>query len=178
MVRFLHIADKPFTTWKEEGGRVLPRIAKPNGFWIARDLTWVTLMDQARDWTPRPDKEAPGREPMGRIHAAVSHAVDGTDIAVATEGEAKPLPWVPLFVYVLEIPESSFSTDLDTPDPTQILRISRANLDALLAGYASFLAHGPRRRLRVSRWSGMRLNRSSRGPTKPVRKPWPRPLSA
>ena len=138
MVRFLHIADKPFTTWKEEGGRVLPRIAKPNGFWIARDLTWVTLMDQARDWTPRPDKEAPGREPVGRIHAAVSHAVDGTDIAVATEGEAKPLPWAPLFVYVLEIPESSFSTDLDTPDPTQILRISRANLDALLAGYASF----------------------------------------
>jgi hypothetical protein len=137
MVRFLHIADKPFTSWKEEGGRVIPRSAKPNGFWMARDLTWVALMDQARDWTPRPDKEAPGREPVGRILAAVSHGVDGTDVPVAAEGEAKPLPWTPLFVYVLEIPESSFSTDLDTPDPTRILRLSRANLDALVATYTT-----------------------------------------
>ena len=135
MVRFLHLADKPFTTWKEEGGRVIPRIAKPNGLWMARDLTWVALMDNARQWTPRPDKEVPGGEPPGRILAAVSHAVDGTDVAVAAEGEAKPLPWTPLFVYVLEIPESSFSTDLAAPDRSRILQISRANLDALLAAY-------------------------------------------
>lgn len=116
---------------------MIPRSAKPNGFWMARDLTWVDLMDQTQDWTPRPDKEARGREPVGRIRAAVSHAVDGTDIPVATESEARPLPWTPLFVYVLEIPESSFSTDLSTPDPTRILRISRANLDALLASYTT-----------------------------------------
>jgi hypothetical protein len=138
MVRFLHIADKPFTSWKEEGGRVIPRSAKPNGFWIARDLTWVALMDQARDWTPRPDTEAPGREPVGRILAAVSHAVDGTDVPGAAEGEAKPLPWTPLFVYVLELPESSFSTDLAAPDRSQILQVSRGTLDALVAAYTTF----------------------------------------
>jgi hypothetical protein len=138
MVRFLHLADKPFTEWKEEAGRVIPRSAKPNGFWMARDLTWVALMDKARQWTPRPDKDVPGGEPPGRILAAVSHAVDGTDLAVAAEGEAKPLPWTPLFVYVLEIPESSFSTDLAAPDRSRILRISRANLDALRADYTTF----------------------------------------
>jgi hypothetical protein len=138
MVRFLHLADKPFTSWKEEGGRVIPRIAKPNGIWMARDLTWVALMDNAQQWTPRPDKEVPGGEPPGRILAAVSHVVDGTDLAVAAEGEATPLPWTPLFVYVLEIPETSFSTDLTAPDRTRILRISRANLDALHADYTVF----------------------------------------
>ena len=138
MVRFLHIADKPFTVWKEEAGRVIPRLAKPNGFWMARDLVWVTLMDQAGQWTPRPDKKTPGQEPAGRIRSAVSHAIDGTDLPVATEGEAQPLSWTPLFVYELNLPESSFSTDLATPDRRQILQVSRRTLDALLADYTAF----------------------------------------
>jgi hypothetical protein len=138
MVRFLHLADKPFTTWKEEGGRVIPRIAKPNGLWMARDLTWVTLMDNARDWTPRPDKEAPGREPPGRILAAMSHAVNGTDVAVAAEGETiRPLPWTPIFVYELNLPESSFSTDLTAPDRSRVFQVSRGTLDALRAAYTT-----------------------------------------
>ena len=138
MVRFLHIADKPFTAWKEAGGRVIPRSAKPNGFWMARDLTWVALMDQAREWNPRPDKEARGNEPAGRIRAAFSHAVEGTDLAVAREGEANPLPWTPLFVYEVNIPESSFSTDLAASDRSRLFQVSRGTVEALLADYTAF----------------------------------------
>ena len=139
MVRFFHLADKPFTEWRESGGRVIPRIAKPSGFWVARDLAWVGLMDKAGQWTPRPDKEVPGDEPPGRIRAAVSHALAGTPVPAPAEGEEiRPLRWSPLFVYELTVPDTAFTPDLSSPDRSRILQVSRGTLDALMAAYDAF----------------------------------------
>lgn len=140
MVRFLHIADKPFTAWKEDAGRVIPRSAKPEGFWIARDLTWAGVMDSARDWDPRGDKMfVLGNQPPGRVLAAFSHVFAGKPVPAPAEGETiVPLRWNPLFVYELNIPEASFTSDVGAPDRSRILRVSRANLEAFLGLYDAF----------------------------------------
>ena len=139
MVRFLHISEALIRSFRDEAGPGVKRIAKPGGFWMARDLAWVGLMDKARSWYPRPDFTRPGPEPPGRILAAYAHVFATRPVPAPADGETvQPLPWRPHYVYEAEIPEESFTSDVSAPDPSRILRLSRGNLDAFLAAYTAF----------------------------------------
>lgn len=139
MVRFLHISEKPITEWRDTAGRTLQRVAKPHGFWMARDLTWVALMDRTREWAARPDKEMPGREAPGRILAAYEHVFAGRTVPAPKEGETiHPLRWKPHYVYEVTLPETAFSSDITSPDRSRVFQLSRKTLDAFLETFRAF----------------------------------------